>query len=106
MLNDELGQTSAPMLGRFQLAFSSNLVGFQFGLPCCLPLKDTVVQQKLLAQLQQAPASVRSHYQRMLLEWIVGALSKACTQPAAPEQPSAKKQKLNSGEIQAMSLVP
>ena len=63
------------------------------------------VTQELDKSLRLAPANVRSHYQRMLLDWTVLSLSKTSAPPASLESPAAKKRKLNSGRTSASSSI-
>ena len=58
-----------------------------------------VAEQDWLARLRKAPSIVRAHYQRMLLEWTVGALARFSSQPAADDSRATKRQRLNAGMI-------
>ena len=60
------------------------------------------ILQALANRLRLAPANVRAHYQRMLLDWTVLSLSKASAPPASLESLATKKRKLNSGSIPSL----
>ena len=56
-------------------------------------------EQDWLARLRKAPAIVRAHYQRMLLEWTAGALARFSSAPAADDSRATKKRRLNAGTV-------
>ena len=62
-------------------------------------------EQDQLARLRKAPSNVRAHYQRMLLEWTVGALARVSSQPAADDSQTTKRRNLNTGAVQELHLV-